>query len=515
MIPGPNGEAVGTICTDPAEVDANVKHTYSSIYAGNIIGSPSAHAAAFISKYFPFIFNGPVFNVPPLTGTHLQEECTQGSYSAGGMDGWSPEDFSLLSLMAFEWLAELLNAIEGGMSWPSDLQHGRASFLAKGEEPSCDPLKYRILLLLPCLYRKWASTRLKHLAPWVESWACEEMYAGVPGQGAEDAWWLTSLLLEHADLVGKKLTAAGVDLYKCFDQINRTLAAMQLLAAGMPAGIVRAYMNFHDGLQVYNGLAGGLGSPYQKVMSIPQGCPFSMMIIALMLRPWIIMTRATNTIAPRVLADDLLLLGIGEGHIGAFHVAFNNTLEYMQDMGAKISPTKSYIFSNDASIRKWFSTFRWKALGVVIPVVLHLRDLGAHLNTSHANVGTTLTDRLRKCILKLTKLRFIPLDMDKKLQLITTNIFAGGLYGCEATYADESSLARLATAILDSLGHTSSNRSPELVFGMLKVEVEPVAAIFIRRMKMLRRMLCEHPQIQEGVQYILEFAHQSLLSRHS
>ena len=66
VIPGPNGEAVGTICTDLAEVDANVKHSYSSIYAGNIIGSPSAHAASFISKHFPFIFNGPVFNVPPL-----------------------------------------------------------------------------------------------------------------------------------------------------------------------------------------------------------------------------------------------------------------------------------------------------------------------------------------------------------------------------------------------------------------------------------------------------------------
>ena len=94
--------------------------------------------------------------------------------------------------------------------------------------------------------------------------------------GAEDAWWLTALVLEHAKVNGKKLTGGAVDMEKCFDSINRRLAIMMLQAAGMPPGVVLAYRNFHEEVRAYNALAGGLGKPYKKVCSIPQGCPLAL-----------------------------------------------------------------------------------------------------------------------------------------------------------------------------------------------------------------------------------------------
>ena len=40
------------------------------------------------------------------------------------------------------------------------------------KDPYCpyDPLSYRILKLMPVLYRRWATTRLRHLAPWIQQW---------------------------------------------------------------------------------------------------------------------------------------------------------------------------------------------------------------------------------------------------------------------------------------------------------------------------------------------------------
>jgi hypothetical protein len=54
---------------------------------------------------------------------------------------------------------------------------------------------------------------------------------------------------------------------------------------------------------VYNSVAGGLGQPYTKPASIPQGDPLSMMVVALLLRAWIIQMNRV-AVEPRVLADD-------------------------------------------------------------------------------------------------------------------------------------------------------------------------------------------------------------------
>ena len=75
---------------------------------------------------------------------------------------------------------------------------GKAHFFAKDEEPSLDPMEYRVLLVLQRLYRRWATMRLRHLQPWVQAWQLEEMYAGVPAAGADVAWVSTALGTEQA-----------------------------------------------------------------------------------------------------------------------------------------------------------------------------------------------------------------------------------------------------------------------------------------------------------------------------
>ena len=86
-----------------------------------------------------------------------------------------------------------------------------------------------------------------------------DFFAGGPGASAEDAWWLTALVVEHCKLTDFILTAGIVDILKCFDQIIRSLLEAVLLLAGMPAKIVSAYMRYQDNVLVYDVLAGGYG----------------------------------------------------------------------------------------------------------------------------------------------------------------------------------------------------------------------------------------------------------------
>ena len=219
------------------------------------------------------------------------------------------------------------------------MRNTRVAFLPKGEEGPLEPQSYRVLLMLPSVYRLWAKTRLRHLTPWVEDWRTEEMYAGVPGRGAADASYHTALVIENCTLKGEELTGGAADIYKRFDQIDRTLLYRLLEEAGMPKGVMNAYRNFLENLEVYNTVAGGLGQPYTKPASIPQGDPLSMMVVALLLRAWIIQMNRVG-VEPRVLADDLLLMATGDRSLPLFEYAYNLTHKHLDDMGAKVAPKK-------------------------------------------------------------------------------------------------------------------------------------------------------------------------------
>ena len=95
--------------------------------------------------------------------------------------------------------------------------------------------------MLPAIYRLWARAWLSHLEPWVDAWSLEEMYAGIGGQGAEDAAYASAMLLEHCHLRNLDATGGAADIFKYFDQVNRELVYELLAKAGLPRKVLAAY----------------------------------------------------------------------------------------------------------------------------------------------------------------------------------------------------------------------------------------------------------------------------------
>ena len=81
----------------------------------------------------------------------------------------------------------MFNCIEDGANWPAQMNESRAAFMSKEEGDELNPLAFRVLLVLPAIYRLWGRTRLAHLQPWIVEWTTPEIVAGVEGQGAENA----------------------------------------------------------------------------------------------------------------------------------------------------------------------------------------------------------------------------------------------------------------------------------------------------------------------------------------
>ena len=124
-------------------------------------------------------------------------------------------------------------------------------------------------------------------------------------------------------------------------------------------------------------------------------------------------------------------------------------------MGGKIAVAKSFIFSRCPDIRTWLKTYYWPTIGACLRICTNFRDLGAHANVSCRNVGATLTDRINNAVRVVTKIRRLPHAYATKVHFILTRVLSGGLYGCEATFANECALNKLATTIASTIAHTT------------------------------------------------------------
>ena len=165
---------------------------------------------------------------------------------------------------------------------------------------------------------------------------------------------------------------------KFFDQIIRGLLYELARKAGMPEKVVGAYERFQEELTTMNTIMGGVGQPYKKPCGIPQGDPLSMMMVALLMRAWVIMMREMEAM-PSLLVDDILIISKGKNVKENFEKALTATHEYLIDMGATVAPGKSHIFASTKKLRKWLSGHIWPALEETIKVVKQFRYLGGQI----------------------------------------------------------------------------------------------------------------------------------------
>ena len=201
------------------------------------------------------------------------------------------------------------------------------------------------------------------------------MFAGVQGRGAQDAWHTTALEMEEAFVNGERLMGEAVDIYKCFDQISRPVVYKIVAMAGMPSQVLDAYKMYQESLTVRNSVSGGLGVQYTKKANVPQGDHFSMMIVALIMKPWILEMRRLGA-RGRILADDIFVAATGIRHRELFIAGYQETHEYLERMGAKMAPSKSYVFSPEPATMRALREMWWPGMRAHVDVIHHTRDLG-------------------------------------------------------------------------------------------------------------------------------------------
>ncbi len=226
-----------------------------------------------------------------------------------------------------------------------------------------------------------------------------------------------------------------------------------------------------------------------------------MMFIAFLLRPWIVQLEEAGA-NPRVLADDLLVDGEGEDHEAIFKRAYDFTHVFLKDVGAKISPSKSWTYSSERTTRAKLRTHQWEHLqNNTIAVHNGARDLGCHLCTTAVLNSPTLTARINEAILTCNRIRRTAFPPHKKALMVRMVVLTKALYGIEAAPACGNTMAKLRHTIANTIStHTKFTAAP-MVFTIASygTDLDPEVEALTRRATMIRRMGAKHPEVKERI----------------
>ena len=96
-----------------------------------------------------------------------------------------------------------------------------------------------------------------------------------------------------------------------------------------------------------------------------------MTMVALLMRPWIMLMRANNAM-PRCLADDLLILCVGPSHGHRYVNAMQLSRDFFKDMGSRIADTKCFSFSSAVWTRTRLRYKKWDRGKAIILSLIHI-----------------------------------------------------------------------------------------------------------------------------------------------
>ena len=193
------------------------------------------------------------------------------------------------------------------------------------------------------------------------------------------------------------------------------------------------------------------------------GCPWSMLFLAVQLMPWVIEMRdLAPCVRVRILADDVLLTTSAQGQetdeelVEMHFDALEATDAYFQDMRALLSLSKSHSAASNPALRRMCKRRRMQSSGLVIPVLLHIRDLGSTLNSGRRHVAPTITKRFAEAVKVVRAFAALPCSDDIQANLIAAKAIPGAIYGAPTSPIPANAAGRLAAAIATARAHRAA-----------------------------------------------------------
>ena len=212
------------------------------IYYGNHEDSEDL-TAKLVAKCDAQSFKHDEVEVPRIATQDVWDHFTKSKASAAGLDSWEPAELKLLSPKVCDRIAQLYEAIERGVPWPVGTKKAKAAYMTKPGGKVGDPMSQRVLTIMSALYRKRVTMRLEDMSEWTQTWANQNMYAGVGDTSADEAWYSAAAEMEEILVEGKHFVGGIADIEKFFDSIYISELLQEAVYYGVPLKRVSPYLS--------------------------------------------------------------------------------------------------------------------------------------------------------------------------------------------------------------------------------------------------------------------------------
>ncbi len=244
--------------------------------------------------------------LPPVDGESIKAAALSFKTSTSStFDGFHVRHFGMVCDAAREATAKILNAVEAGGIWPTQVALVITPMIPKPKGG------FRVIGAMPALYRIWAKSRREIAVDW-ERKHQRNYYATSPGTGPIDVVWAQAAKQEAGAAKGEVAGMVLEDLASFYEGINRDLLANEAAHLGFPLQVLRGSIGMYANprLVALNGRVARQVHPRRGVIA---GCAFATTYVK------VLMTRALDRAVARMPAgvtldayiDDIALSVVG------------------------------------------------------------------------------------------------------------------------------------------------------------------------------------------------------------
>ena len=383
------------------------------------------------------------------------------SHSATGPDSWDQQDLLRMPLPYKEGLVSLLNAVEDGAAWPSQLLQGFGICLPKHERAR-DISEFRPIIVLSQVYRSWTALRSRSILQHLAHFAPDGVKGFLPQREAGDIWHYVQMVVELCLQQQQSLSGVISDVKKAFESVPRDPSIQVAIHMGLPSRVMLAWQRFLGSFHRRFLLHNQVGAPIPSNHGLPEGDGLSVVGMTLIDMCWDFYQRyfAPSTI-PFSFVDNYELIATRCGDILR---GFGVLEEYMSMWMLELSPSKTFFWSTSPADR---ATLR--RLGKT--VALQTADLGGAMTFCRKRSAGSQMQRIAALDQLWQALRRVSLAPFLKEQVLRQALWCKAFHAIGISLLPWKEIQTLRTKAVRAFGFGHAGANPAIRLGLLSHDV--------------------------------------------
>ena len=366
--------------------------------------------------------------------------------------------------------------------------HAKSILLPKTDNPG-SMNQIRPITIISALFRLYGKVIFRRIA---DQWALtlpKNIMGGLPKRGVKDLAFCQKFTLEQSIQDGVPIAGFSLDLVKAFNTFGRKFLSIAMVKLGIPSRIVNFWIRSLAHLVRFPVVHGRLGDGVASTCGAPEGDSLSVLaMLALSTIFYYRISRVAPCVQPFIYADNWAWMSSSKK---AHFQTLIATLNFCAAIAVTIDFDKSWHFGTSKDFREFAAILQllFPSNHHIIQVRTGVKDLGEVVSYNRFVPLDFIKERIQTAIVRIKKLRHLPIDLVDKCRIIQTSGWPLGLYAADTTYVGKKHFHDLRNAMIHALiGHRDFANAWVSGFVISKYLSDPMVFVLCNILRTCRRL---------------------------